>query len=262
MDAKPYLFYSCALNRRQVCYVHLPQGYEETDERYPVVYLLHGRNGMELDWPVNGHAGETVAAMVRDGELRDVILVMPNDGGYGRGTFYANWYEGNECKFEDYMVYDLVGFIDGTFRTIASRTARAIAGDSMGGYGSIMLALRHPDMFGAAASLSGNMQVMETLQPYETAPMFGPPNGPYARQYELSVLSQQRVHSPERPAIYFDCGADDFLFHTNLFFEKHLLDIGYPHTFNRFPGDHDWAYWAEHLRDALAFFHIHFGQPD
>lgn len=262
LDAKPYLFYSHALNRRQVCYVHLPPGYEEKGDRYPVVYLLHGRNGMELDWPMHGRAGETAADMARSGELRDVILVMPNDGGHGRGTFYANWYEGTGCKFEDYMIYDLIGYIDSTFRTIASREARAIAGDSMGGYGSFMLAWRHPDLFGAAASLSGNMQVMETLHPYETAPMFGPLNGPYARQYDLSVLSQAAVHASNRPAIYFDCGTDDFLFHTNLFFERHLLDIGYPHTFNRFEGDHNWAYWEQHLRDALAFFEAQFRQQE
>lgn len=259
MDAKPALFYSYALNRRQICYVQLPGGYEESDERrYPVIYLLHGRNGMELDWPVHGEAGETLVDMVGSGKLRDAILVMPNDGGYNRGTFYVNWYEGANCRFEDYILHDLVKFIDTKFKTVAAPQARVIAGDSMGGYGAAMLALRHPDVFGAAASLSGNMQVLQTLRHDEVAPMYGPVDGPYARQYDLAALAEQAVHSPVRPRLYFDCGVDDFLYPTNLFFERHLLDIGYPHLFQRFPGDHDWAYWKEHLRDAFVFFESHF----
>lgn len=259
MDFKPYSFYSGALNRREVCYVQLPTSYDHSEKNYPVIYLLHGRDGNETDWIYQGQANTTIDKMCSQGQLRECIIVMPSDGGYDRGTFYSDWYDGSG-NFEQNIIDDLIPFIDEQFRTIPSREARVIGGLSMGGYGSFMLAMRHPELFGAAASLSGALDKFNNAPEYELARIYGPFNGPYCRGYNLLHLSKEVLDQPNRPELYFDCGTEDFLYEWNQNFKAHLEKINYPFQYNDFPGEHNWEYWIEHLTDALTFFEAYFSQ--
>lgn len=256
MSIRPHPFFSGALFARKSCFVYLPEGYEESEERYPVIYLLHGMHGSESHWLVKGNAEQTLDRMIREGTLRKSIVVMPNDGGYGLGTFYMNWYDGTG-SFEDYMVYDLIGDIDKSFRTIADRNNRALCGLSMGGFGAFMLALRHPGIFGAAVSMSGAMVSVDIVAPQyarsDYSRMIGPLHGPYAQQYDLQRLAERRLNEAERPELYFHCGSEDYLFPMNAAYEEHLTRIGYKHKYEVFPGDHNWEYWTEHLPRSLSF---------
>jgi len=262
MTVKPFPFFSGALNSRKTCFVYLPPDYEKNIARsYPVLYLLHGLHGTESDWTEKGNAHHTADQLIRSGELKECIIVMPNDGGYGHGTFYMDWYDGTG-NFEQYMIYDLIQYIDDHFRTVRERHARAIAGYSMGGYGAFFLAMRHPTLFGAAASLSGALGT-PTVMPYKDFErsqfprILGPLHGEYVRQTDLLELSVKLVDSVVKPALYFNCGEQDPLSPLNLAFRNHLESIGYPHEYESFPGEHNWSYWSGRLPEALRFVEKH-----
>ncbi|OXM87853.1 alpha/beta hydrolase [Paenibacillus rigui] len=265
MSVRPHPFFSGALFARKTCFVYLPKGYEENDRSYPVIYLLHGMYGSESHWLLKGNAEQTLDRMIDEGTLRPSIVVMPSDGGYGHGTFYINWYNGTG-NFEDYFIYDLVMEIDKQYRTLDDPKYRAVCGLSMGGFGAFSLALRYPQLFGAAASLSGALTSTEHIAEHysrsDVSQMIGPVRGPFAQGHDLQLLASRRVQEPQRPALYFNCGTNDFLYSMNASYTKHLESIQYPHVYEEFSGEHTWEYWTEHLPDALNFMEAQFAKNE
>ena len=144
-------FYSTALGETRMVDVYLPEGYDTDTTRYPVVYFLHGHLGDQDSYPEMIPVLDT---LIGDGIIRPVIFVKPSGftGPYG-GSFYTN----SELygNFEDYIAYDLVDYIDATYRTLAAQNRRAIMGHSMGGYGAMKIGLKHPDIYCAWVSHSG-----------------------------------------------------------------------------------------------------------
>ena len=135
--------------------IYLPPSYAATDKAYSVIYLLHGYGGNERS--LVDEVGEPLAVLLIDGlisagQLREVILVMPSAYNKYGGSYYLNSVLIGD--YEDYIAGEVVEHVDAKYRTISSRNGRALAGASMGGYGSMILAMRHPETFGAVASLS------------------------------------------------------------------------------------------------------------
>jgi S-formylglutathione hydrolase len=127
--------------------VYLPPGYDSGSSRYPVLYLLHGYTQDEmifLDGRFQGFSIEVAAP--------PFIVVMPRSKNAYDGAFYRN--SPVTGRWEDFLIEDLVPWIDARFRTLATSDARGIAGHSMGGFGALRLALRHPDLFGAVYAFS------------------------------------------------------------------------------------------------------------
>jgi len=122
--------------------VYLPPGYDESDRRYPVLYLLHGWPYDESHWDVLG-VDETADARIVNGVLNPFIIVMP---GADRGGLYVTT-SGGPGSFEEQLVNELMPYIDSTYRTVQTRDARAIGGISRGGVWSLEIAFRHPDAF-------------------------------------------------------------------------------------------------------------------
>ena len=159
--------------------VYLPPSYNQGGN-FPVVYLLHGYTGNARTFASNAYTGfywpaesdfpeGGIYSLLNDliiaGELKEMIVVMPDASNMYGGSWYANSeLTGN---YEDYIVEDLVGYIDSNYRTIPSRDSRAIVGHSMGGYGAMKLAMKHPDVFGAVASHGGALylEVLKGLMP-------------------------------------------------------------------------------------------------
>ena len=144
-------FYSPAVDRNMKYNILLPSDYATSTERYPVLYLLHGLTKNYTAWGLAN--GTPFYAGLYD----DLIVVMP-DGG---NSWYANWAEstgGQTNNWEDHIVVDVVNHVDWNFRTITRREGRAIAGLSMGGYGSITLGLRNPELFISIGSTSGALE--------------------------------------------------------------------------------------------------------
>ncbi|WNQ11839.1 alpha/beta hydrolase family protein [Paenibacillus aurantius] len=257
MSLVPVPFFSSTLFRRQTCFVYLPPGYESSDQHYPTIYLLHGLYGSESDWTQKGGAEATLDRLLAAGELRECIVVMPNDGGYGHGTFYLDWYDGTG-NFEQYITDDLVPFIDSHYRTLPAPESRAIGGLSMGGFGAFYLALRHPELFGAASSLSGaigspSLLSFKDYSRSEFPRMLGPVTGPYARERDLARLVEQRAKEGALPQLHFTCGTEDYLYPLSCGFKVHLEGLGVGHEYTEYPGAHTWDYWSEHLPETLRF---------
>ena len=137
--------------------IYLPPGYDASPtKRYPTLYLLHGFIGTNQGWITDGNQGmnlrPVVDEMIRRGKTRELIVVMPNGWNAYKGAFYSN--SSVNGNWEDYIYRDVVQYVDTNYRTINKVESRGIAGHSMGGYGAMTLAMRHPDVFSVVYSLS------------------------------------------------------------------------------------------------------------
>jgi S-formylglutathione hydrolase FrmB len=240
-------FHSAALDREMPYRVLLPAGYGATQRRYPVLYLLHGLDGHYTDWTLRtslaAHAART-----------DIIIVMPE----GANSWYVNWHDGDDERWEDYLSRDLIEEVDARFATEARRESRVIAGLSMGGYGAIRMALKHPRLFKAAASLSGafNVTRLETFGwtdglRAEFARAFGPRGS--ARRNADDVFALAEAASPEAlPYIYFACGTGDSFLAPNRELAAILTRRGIAHTYRESDGGHTWTFWDSQIAAVLA----------
>lgn len=136
--------------------IYLPPGYEESGERYPVIYLLHGYAGNDRLWFGTGYTQVDLEPvmdyLIYRKTIEPMILVSPDSYNRFMGSWYIN--SVSSGNWEDFIVQDVVQYVDEHYRTIADPESRGIAGHSMGGYGTVMLAIKHPDVFSAAYALS------------------------------------------------------------------------------------------------------------
>jgi S-formylglutathione hydrolase FrmB len=136
--------------------VYLPPSYSHRpDRRYPTVYLLHGYQGSHEQWMAGGkewNIRDVLDRLIRDGKVREMIVVMPDANNRYGGSFYTN--SVTTGNWEDYVTKDLIAFVDAKYRTHPTAASRGLAGHSMGGYGALKLAMKHPDQFGATYGLS------------------------------------------------------------------------------------------------------------
>ncbi|HYK07291.1 MAG TPA: alpha/beta hydrolase-fold protein [Gaiellaceae bacterium] len=147
-------FASATLNEAISYNVYLPAGYEGSTERYPVLYLLHGRGDSKSAWTQMKGA---LDALIASGEIQPTIAIMPDAPWSSRASYYVDsGYTGADPgrNVETAFTQDLIAHVDGTYRTVANRTGRGVAGYSMGGYGALRYSLAHPDLFGASIVLS------------------------------------------------------------------------------------------------------------
>lgn len=139
-------------------YVYLPPGYSASEERYPSVYCLTGFTGrgkmLLNDSAFAPNLAERVDKLISDGTIRPMIAVMPNCFTWFGGAQYIN--STATGRYEDYLTLEIVPFVDSNLRTISDRNARAVMGKSSGGYGSLIMAMRHADLFGLACSTAGD----------------------------------------------------------------------------------------------------------
>lgn len=133
--------------------IYLPPTYDTLPtKRYPTLYLLHGFTSSNTEFKTSVSLQPLIDEMIKSGKLGEIILIMPNVRNGYQGSFYVNsTVNGN---WEDYMYKDLTQYVDTNYRTIAKAESRGIAGHSMGGYGAMMLAMKHPDVFSVVYSLS------------------------------------------------------------------------------------------------------------
>ena len=147
----------------QPVYVYLPPGYESSTRRYPTLYLLHGFTSNSRVWINGSYQGMKLQTLmddsIKNGKVREMIVVAANGSNAYKGSFYTNSVvTGN---WEDFIIRDLVNYVDTNYRSLPRAESRGIAGHSMGGYGSVMLGMKHPDIFSAVYALSPCCLAME-----------------------------------------------------------------------------------------------------
>ena len=203
---------------------------------FPVFYLLHGFSDDYTIWSRRTSIERYVAEL-------PLIVVMPD----GYNGFYCDAVNGP--AFESYLLKDVVGFVERVFPAMRTRNGRVIGGLSMGGYGALKVALKHPDLFCSAVSHSGGLNVARR-KGRDLAHIFGA-SGRGGKD-DLFAIAEQ-VDRATLPAIRFDCGTEDHLLADNRRFHKLLERLAIPHEYEEFPGAHTWTYWDVHVQEALAF---------
>jgi S-formylglutathione hydrolase FrmB len=262
-DAETFEIASKRLDRTVATTVLLPRDYDpHGSTRYPVLYLLHGSGGSHSDW--NDQTG--IAAYAANREIIVVLLDSAGDSWYvdsPKGGYWA-----------DYLDHELLPYVDRHYLTIPRREGRAVAGNSMGGFGAWYVGLTFPRRFCVAASLSGaldfgsgSIAAQDEEGGYARA-LFGDVSDPAAaRAYAACALLPLIEHHVQDgvyngPALYFDDGRDDYLDGANRAMEQSLLTLGVPYEFAEFAGSHDWNFWDAHARDMLNFVLRHVARPE
>ena len=143
-------FRSALVNRDLNYAIYLPPSYEGSTKKYPVVYFLHGLNENEMRWSTRGGADLVLDKLVADGKIGEFIVALP---AVDSQSFYTNA-RGGGAPWEDVVVKEFIPMVESTYRVNATRAARAISGISMGGFGSLKIAMKHPEMFSAVSAHS------------------------------------------------------------------------------------------------------------
>ena len=238
--------------------IYLPDGYDKSKENYPVLYLLHGATDTYMAWPVRGDMQRIVNETLKGKDVRKMIVVMPDASGKGernagRDMGYFN-VEG--WAYEDFFFKEFMPYIDATYRTIAAKEGRAIAGLSMGGGGATVYAQHHPEIFAASYSTSGLLDlydgIVQKRRSYygivwlwsveETSPV------DYLRRATPEQIEQLRT-----VRWMLDCGDDDRLVKTNVDYFIEMKRVDVPVEFRIRDGKHNWAFWQESLPQILRF---------
>jgi putative tributyrin esterase len=238
-------FFSTALAREMPYEIVLPKGYSGSQERYPVLYLLHGWQGDETNFVSLTH-------LVEDASAYKLIVVTPRAG----NSWYVNSATRAKDRYAEYVFQDLIADVNAHYRTIASPHGRAVAGISMGGYGAMLFSLRNPGAFGFAASVSGAFagpsgieSVMPQLKP-STDEAFGPVGSTTRRQNDVDQLIGL-ANPEEQPYFFLECGASDPLLRSNRRVVEELSSRGFKYEYHELPGAHTWPFWDAALPRML-----------
>lgn len=212
----------------------------------PLVLLLHGVYGSHWSWAFQGGAHLTAQRLIDAGTLPPLVLAMPSDGLWGDGSGYVAH---ERQDFERWIVEDVPAAARAACDACSSASPLCIAGLSMGGFGALRLAGRHPQRFVAAA---GHSSVTDAAQ---LDPLLAETRAGWAAAaHDTSVLAALRSARSPLPALRFDCGRDDPFAPANRQLHADLAAAGIAHEYAEHDGGHDWGYWARHLDDTLRFF--------
>jgi len=246
--------------------VVLPPSYDtEKTRKYPVLYFFHGLGDNEQMF-VHGGAFNLVQDLWERKQIGEFLIVTPEAG----ATFYINSRSG-KVRYEDFLVQEFFPAIEGRYRISAARSNRGVSGVSMGGYGALHLAFRHPELFSAVSAQSPALinQIPAMASPSPGSGIrsrvlgetFGSPPDPafWERNSPISLARRAELVGLK---IYFDCGDnDDYGFEEGAKgLDKVLTSRRIPHVGHIYPGRHDWQYFAEHLPDSLKFQSLAFGR--
>ena len=212
----------------------------------PLVLLLHGVYGSHWAWAFKGGAHLTAQRLIDAGFIPPMVLAMPSDGLWGDGSGYVA-HAGQD--FERWIVEEVPAAALAACTACSEASPLFIAGLSMGGFGALRLAGRHPRRFVAAA---GHSSLTEAAQ--LDALMAETRTGWAAAPAECSVIASLRSADAPLPALHFDCGRDDPFIAANRQLHAELQAAGIAHEYAEHDGGHGWAYWAQHLEDTLRFF--------
>jgi S-formylglutathione hydrolase FrmB len=244
--------YSQSMKKNIKAVIITPDNYSKNTS-YDVVYLLHGYSGNYADWVKN-------APVVKDlSDQYNLILVCP-DGNFG--SWYFDSPVDSSWKYETYITKELIKYIDDHYSTNQSRKGRAITGLSMGGHGAFYLAFRHQDIFGAAGSMSGGVDIRPFPLNWDLGKRLGSFKDHPENWEKNTDINLVYLLTPGSLAITFDCGTGDFFYGVNKELHEKLLERNIPHDFTVRPGGHTWSYWANSIQYQMLFFNNYFHSPE
>ena len=236
------------MNQRRMT-VYTPAGYDNnTKEKYPVLYLLHGAGGDENAWSELGRAAQILDNLIAQGKARPMIMVMPNGNGGQQavpGEYPNSMYKPSfmnertmDGAIEAAFVKDVVGYVDSHYRTIADKQHRAIAGLSMGGFHSLWISANNPETFDFVGLFSAAISREN-------------PQGEYAYIYQ-DLDKKLTAQFKKAPKLYYIAiGDKDFLFNDNVNYRSKLDAKGVNYEYWETDGGHEWRNWRKYLNAFL-----------
>jgi enterochelin esterase-like enzyme len=236
--------------------VYLPPGYETSDRSYPVLYLLHGGGDDQTGWVQFGEVLHIADKAIREGKSTPMVIVMPDAN---TGTRGYNNDARNNWRYEDFFFEELMPFVEKKYRIKTDKRFRAVAGLSMGGYGSFVYALHHPELFSSACPLSAatgplTADLAKTQLKKNDASIPDSLIENYYKRYSVPALVDAVPDSTKKAVRWFiDCGDDDFLYEGNSLVHIAMRKKEIPHEFRIRDGGHNWSYWRASLPEVLEF---------
>ncbi len=242
------------LTAREMPYrVVVPVNYKtEKTRRYSTIYLLHGLTGHFDNWTEKAKLAEYAAKY-------DYIIVTPE----GSNGWYSDSATVRDDKYESYIVQELIPEIDKNFRTVADKNHRAVAGLSMGGYGSLKFGLKYPEKFVLVGSFSGALQAASLTDKMlgnswkaltdSIMSVYGAEDSATRKANDVFriVREMPAENAKNLPFIYVSCGTEDGLIGTNREFSALISEKKIPHEFRELPGVHDWKFWDAQILEFL-----------
>lgn len=217
----------------------------------PTLYLLHGYSGNHLSWSTHTRPDLPLLS-----DKYGMIIVMPD----GRDSWYWDSTVDPQMQMESFFVNALVPYIDDNYNTISQADRRAITGLSMGGHGAMWLAMRHPDIWKNAGSMSGGLDIRPFPNNWKMKDRIGPKDENEDVWESHSVINLVPSLTPGELNITFDCGVDDFFYEVNNNLHAALIEARIPHDYTSRPGAHTQEYWANSILYHLLFFNENFNK--
>ena len=237
--------------------IYLPPDYETSQRSYPVLYLLHGAGDDQTGWVQFGEVLNITDKAIRDGAATPMIIVMPDANTGKRG--YFNDIKG-DWRYEDFFFEEFLPYVEKTYRIKKEKRYRAIAGLSMGGGGSFMYALHHPELFSSACPLSAYIgpltlnEAMDRLKRDNIQYSSDAEAEAYYKKHNAIELINSIPDDQKKAVRWFiDCGDDDFLYEGNSLVHIAMRKKDIPHEFRIREGAHNWTYWRDSLPTVLHF---------
>lgn len=245
--------------------IYLPPDYEQSQRSYPVLYLLHGAGDDQTGWVQFGEVLHIADKSILEGESTPMIIVMPDANTGQRGYFNR---PGNEWNYEDFFFNELMPFVETEYRIRQDKRYRAVAGLSMGGGGTFMYALHHPELFSSACPLSAYIGPLSFEDAKQRAERSGSNDvseedmkAYYEHHSALELINQMDAEEVGSVKWFIDCGDDDFLYEGNSLVHIAMRKKEIEHEYRVRQGGHSWSYWRESLPVVLEFvsrsFHQH-----
>lgn len=265
-------FFSPTLDHDYPYTIYLPRGYEKDAQApYPVVYLLHGSFGNELDWPTRGNLPQIADRLISAGHLPPTVFVMPGSRSW--------WVDGHNEPARSAFFNDLLPHIESTYNVGKTRQLRGVAGLSAGGYGALNFALERPDMFAAVAALSpaSYVPMPPTNSSANRHPAFQNEQGSFDQElwerlnytahlekYRFNVTPRPSAATSDTPPVplYISAGRRDEYdaeYHARLL--RQAMERIQPDyvRLDLYPGGHTWRVWRASLPAALNFMFQYIG---
>lgn len=236
---------SSALGMERRMTVYTPAGYETSGKRYPVFYLLHGMGGDEEAWISLGRTSQILDNLIAQGKAKPMIVVMtngnasqeaaPGESSLGMKPPTMQLPKTMDGSFEQAFP-DVVKFVDKNYRTLKSKSGRAIAGLSMGGFHSLHISKQYPDMFGYVGLFSAAIL----------------PNKDVSSPVYEDMEGKLKIQFAKKPSLYWIAiGKTDFLYKANEDYRKQLDENGYKYTYYETGEGHIWKNWRIYLSEFV-----------
>ncbi|MFW6277364.1 MAG: alpha/beta hydrolase, partial [Prolixibacteraceae bacterium] len=223
-------YYSNETESTRKCLVYTPPGYEtETTKKYPVLYLQHGAGESELGWTMQGKVNFILDNLIAEGKATPMLIVMDNGYAPAPDASSKSRPRGEENRFEELLLNDLIPEIESHFRTLADRESRAIAGLSMGAGQAQRIGFGNPERFASVGAFSGGSRNFDVNSSYS------------------GIFKDAGKFNDTYKLFWFGCGNLDRAYEGAKNLHEKLTEHNIRHTWHEMNGSHEWQVWRHHI---------------